>query len=79
MRKGPGQKYRVKCTKHSEELIFEYVANHRLFQYLSKERPPEVPKIHGPQRLSLEPARSSPAGLNLTDELELHPSYGEDS
>jgi hypothetical protein len=63
MRKGCVQKYRVKCTKHSEELIFEYVANHRLFQYLSKERPPELPKIRGPQpRLSLEPARSGPAG-----------------
>jgi hypothetical protein len=38
-----------------------------------------VPKIHAPQRLSLEPARSSHAGPNLTDVLELHPSYGEDS
>ncbi len=36
-------------------------------------------KIHGPQRLSLDPARSSPAGPNPTDVLELHPSYGEDS
>ncbi len=48
MRKGSGQKYRVKCTKLSEELIFENVANHRPFQYPSKERPPKMPKIHGP-------------------------------
>ena len=61
----------MKCTNLSEELIFEYVANHRLFQYPSKERPPKMPKIHGPQRLSLDPARSSPAGLNLTYVLEL--------
>ena len=77
MRQGSGQKYRVKCTKLSEELIFENVANHRPFQYPSKERPPKMPKIHGPQRLSLDPARSSPAGPNLTDVSELHPSYGE--
>ena len=77
MRKGSGQKYHVKCTKLSEELIFEYAANHHLFQYPSKEWPPKMQKIHGPQRLSLDPARSSPAGPNLTNVLELHPSYGE--
>ena len=36
-------------------------------------------KIHGPQRLSLDQARSSPACPNTTDVLELHPSSGEDS
>ncbi len=77
MGRGSGQKYRVKWTNLLHELILEYGPNHSLFKDPSKERPPKMPKIHGPQRLFLVPARSSPAGPNLTDVLELHPSYGE--
>ena len=76
---GSGQKYRVKWTNLSEELICEYGANHWIFQYLSKERPLKVSKFHGPQRLSLDPARSSPPVSITTDVTELHPSSGEDS
>ena len=74
-----GHKYRVKWTNLSEELISEYGANHRVFQDPSKERPQKVAKIHGPQPLSLDPARSSPAAPNTADLLEVHPSSGEDS
>ncbi len=49
MGSGSGQKYRVKWTNLPEEPIYEYGANHRLFQDPSKERPPKAPKIHGPQ------------------------------
>ena len=76
---GSGQKYRVKWTNLSEELICEYGANHRIFQYPSKERPLKVSKFHGPQRLSLDPARSSPPVSITTDATQLHPSSGEDS
>ena len=69
----------MKWTNLSEELISEYGFNHRVFQDPSKERPQKVAKIHGPQRISLDPARSSPAVLNTADILELHPSSGEDS
>ena len=79
MGRGSGLKYCVKWTNLSEELICEYRPNHRIFRDLSKERPQKVPKIHGPHRLSLDTARSSPAGPNTTDVLELHPSSGEDS
>ena len=79
MGRGSGHKYGVKWTNLSEELISEYGANHRVFQDPSKERPQKVAKIHGPQRISLDPARSSPAVLNTADILELHPSSGEDS
>ena len=33
--------------------------------------------MHGPQRLSQDPARSSLAGPNTAEVLELHPSSGE--
>jgi len=79
MGRGSGCKYRVKWTNLSEELIYEYGANHRVFKDPSKERPLKVPKIHGPQPLSQDPARSSRAGPNTADVLELHPSSGEDS
>ena len=79
MGRGSGHKYRVKWTNLSEELISEYGFNHGVFQDPSKERPQKVAKIHGPQRISLDPARSSPAVLNTADILELHPSSGEDS
>ena len=79
MGRGSGLKYCVKWTNLSEELICEYGPNHRIFRDQSKELPQKVPKIHGPQRLSLDPARSNPAGPNTTDLLELHPSSGEDS
>ena len=79
MGRGSGHKYRVKWTNLSEELISEYGANHRVFQDPSKERPQKVAKIHGPQPLSLDPARSSPAAPNTADLLEVHPSSGEDS
>jgi len=79
MDRGSGQKYRVKWPNLSDELICEYGANHRLFQDPSKERPQKVPKIHGPQRLSQDRAKSSLAVSNTADVLELHPSSGEDS
>ncbi len=79
MGRGSSHKYRVKWTNLSEELISEYGANHRVFQDPSKKRPQKVAKIHGPQRLSQDPARSSPAALNTADVLEHHPSSGEDS
>jgi hypothetical protein len=77
--RGSGHKYRVKWTNLSEELISEYGANHRVFQNPSKEQPQKVAKIHGPQPLSLDPARSRPVAPNTADVLELHPSSGEDS
>ena len=78
----------VKWTNLAEELICEYGANHRLFQNPSKEKPPKVQKIRGPQRISIsvEPVRSSDGDSSppvpdtgTTDVLELHPSSGEDS
>jgi hypothetical protein len=60
-----------------EELIFDYGANHRLFQDPSKERPPKVPKIHGPQRFFQNadlPVRPIPY---MADALELYPSSDE--
>ncbi len=48
---GSGQKYCVKWTNIPEEPIYEYGANHQLFQDPSKELPPKAPKIHGPQPL----------------------------
>ncbi len=79
MGRGSGHKYRVKCTNISEELISKYRDNNRVFEDPSKEWPQKVPKIHGPQHLSQDPARSSLACLNTADVLELHPSSGEDS
>ena len=79
MGRGSGHKYRVKWTNLSEELISEYGANHGIFQDPAKERPQKVPKIHGPQRLSQDPARYSLAGPNIAAVLELHLSSGEDS
>ncbi len=79
MGRGSGHKYRVKWTNPSEELISEYGANHGIFQDPAKEQPQKVPKIHGPHRLSQEPARSSLSGPNTADVLELHPSSGEES
>jgi hypothetical protein len=38
-----------------------------------------LPENHGPQRLSLDPARSSPPVPNTTDVLELEPSSRENS
>ena len=77
--RGSGQKYRVKWTNLLHELILEYGPNHSLFKDPSKERPPKVPKINGPQRLSMDPARSSLAGPNMSGILEVHPSSGEES
>jgi hypothetical protein len=48
MGRGSSQKYLVKWTNLSEELIREYGANHRLFQDPSKDRPQKVAKFHGP-------------------------------
>jgi hypothetical protein len=73
------QKYRVKWTNLSEELIREYGANHRLFQDPSKEWPLKAPIIHGPLPLSLDAAESSPAVPNMADALELYPSSDEES
>ncbi len=36
-----------------------------------------MPKIHGPQRFSLDQANSSPAGTNTADALEFYLSSGE--
>ena len=69
----------MKWTNLSEEVICQYGANHRIFQDQSKERPLKVRKIHGPQRLSLDPARSSADVSDTADVLELDPSSGEDS
>ena len=79
MGRGTGQKYRVKWTNLSEELICEYGANHRLFQDPSKERPQKAPKSHGPQPLSLDTAGSGLAVSNMADASELYPSSAEDS
>ncbi len=79
MGRGPGQKYRVKWTNLSEELICEYGANYRLFQDPSKERPQKAPKSHGPQPLSLDTAGSGLSVSNMTDASELYPSSAEDS
>ena len=79
MGRGSGHKYRVKWTNLSEELISKYGANHRVFQDMSKELPQKVAKMHGPQRISQDPARSSPAVFSTADLLELHPSSGEES
>ncbi len=79
MGRGSGHKYRVKWTNLSDELISKYGANHWVFQAPSKERRQKEPKIHGPQRLSQDPARYSLAGPNTAEVLELHPSSGEDS
>ncbi len=79
MGRGSGHKYRVKWTNLSEELISDYGANHRVFQDPSKERPQKLPEIHGPQRLSQDPARFSLAGPKTADVLEFYPSSGEDS
>ncbi len=79
MGRGSGQKYCVKWTNLSEELIREYGANYRLFQDPSKERPLKAPKIHGPQPLSLDAAGSSPLVPNMADALELYPSSAKDS
>ena len=38
-----------------------------------------MPKIHGPQRLSLDPARYSPSVPNMANVLALGPSLDEDS
>ncbi len=77
MGRGAGHKYRVKWTNPIEEHICDYSANHRLFQDPSKERPPKVPKIHGPLRLSQDQATSSRAGSNTVDVLEFYLSSGE--
>jgi hypothetical protein len=61
MGRGSGQKYCVKWTNLSEELICEYRANQLLFQDPSKEQPLKVPKIHCPQPLSRDAEGSSPA------------------
>ena len=79
MCRGSGHTYCVKWTNLSEELICDYGANHRLFRDPSKERPPKVQKIRGPQRISADPVRSSPPVPDTTDILELHPSSGEES
>ena len=39
MGRGSGQKFRVKWTNLTEELILEYGANHSLFRDPSKQRP----------------------------------------
>ena len=44
---------------------------------MSKEQPPKVSKIHGPQRLSQDQAKSSRAGPNTVDALEFYLSSGE--
>jgi hypothetical protein len=79
MGRGSGQTYRVKWTNLSEELISEHGGNHRLFQDPSKERPQKVPKIHGPQPLSLDAEGSSSAVSNMADAVEFYPSSAEDS
>ena len=77
MGQGSGHKYRVKWTNPSEEHICDYGANHGLLQDPSKERPPKMPKIHGPQRLSQDQAKSSRAGSNTVVALKLYLSSGE--
>ncbi len=77
MGRGSGHKYHVKWTNVSEEHICDYGTNHRIFQDPSKELPPKVPKIHGPQRFSLDQANSSLADTNTADALEFYLSYGE--
>ncbi len=79
MGRGSGQKYRVKWTNLSDELIYEYGANHQLFQDPSKQWPPKAPKIHGPQPLSLGAAGSGPSVSNMADASELYPSSAENS
>ncbi len=74
---GSGHKYRVKWTNLLEEHICNHWANHQLVQDLSKEQPPKVSKIHGPQRLSPYRATSSCACANTSDALEFYLSSGE--
>ncbi len=79
MGRGYGQKYCVKWTNLSEELICEYGANHLLIQDPSKERPQKVAKIHGPQPLSRDAEGSSRAVPNMADALEFYPFSAQDS
>ena len=66
--RGTGQKYRVKWTSLTEELISEYGANHRIFQDPSKERAQKKPKIHGPQLLS---PNADPPALPVSDMVDV--------
>lgn len=79
MGRGSAEKFRVKWTNLTEELILEYGVNHSLFRDPSKQRPQKVPKIHGPVLLSPAPVQSSLAGPNMSCVLELHPSSDEES
>ncbi len=76
---GSRQKYRAKWTDLSEELIYEYGSNYRLFQDPSKKLPPKVPKIHGPQPMSPDAEGSSSAVSNIADAVKLYPSSAEGS
>ncbi len=62
--RGSSQKYCVKWTNLTEELISEYGANHRFFQDPSKERAQKRTKIHGPQQLS---QNADPPALPVSD------------
>ena len=75
--RGSGQKYRVKWTNLLHELILEYGPNHSLFKDPSKERPPKMPKIHGPQRLSQNADLPVPPASDLADAVEYYPSPDE--
>ena len=76
MRRGFGQKYRVKCTKLSEELICEYGTNNRLFQDPSKERSPKLQKSMVPsvylwtQHDPAWPVRTRPMYWNFIHQME---------
>jgi hypothetical protein len=74
------QKYRVKWTNLSEDLMCGYGANHLLFQDPSKEVPPKPRKFMVPSHyLSLDAAGSSPPVSNMADALECFSSFAEDS
>jgi len=77
MGQGSGHKYRAKWINLSEEHVCDYGANHGLLQEPYKKRPLKVPKIHGLQQLSQDPAKSSRAGPNTVDALEFYLSSGE--
>ncbi len=76
---GSGHKYGVKWTYLSHEYVSEHGGNHRLFEDTAKERPPKVPKMHGPQSISLNAEGSGLPVSNMADASDLYPSSAEDS